>query len=185
MWYRDKRYHFFRASNDLSDWNISYRGLQKATDRDVFKAYRNKKDKDKIIYCRHMAFRHYFQRHEDQWYLEINPTYHYTRDGQNLSFFYEEKLQGIKRMERNNAVFGQVYFWAQYLSPPHDLFSEDHPFLNFGQLQHFEMPIGIDDKVWLPKEEEEEAMALDADEATEENTISQGQINTGTLRLPL
>ena len=86
VFYRDKRYHYFQKTDDLSDWNLSYRGLQIATNRDVFKVYRNRRDNTKIDYCRHMAFRHYFQRFEDQWYLEINPTYHYTRDGVNLSF---------------------------------------------------------------------------------------------------
>ena len=181
IFYRDKRYHYFRDTDDLSDWPIAYQGHQNSTDRDVFKVYRNKKDASRITYCRHMAFRHYFQRLDDQWYLEINPTYHYTRDGRNLSLFYEEKLQGIKRLERNNAVFGQVHFWSQYLRPADNLFKMKYPFLTLGPLQHFELPVGINDKAWLPKEDADEAKALDAEEA-DDSALAGAD---GTLRLQL
>ena len=181
IFYRDKRYHFFRDTDDLSDWPIAYQGLQKSTDRDVFKVYRNKKDTSRITYCRHMAFRHHFQRLDDQWYLEINPTYHYTRDGRNLSLFYEEKLQGIKRLERNNAVLGQIHFWSQYLRPTSSLFETKYPFLALGPLQKFELAVGINDKAWLPKEDADEAKALDAEEADDSALASVA----GTLRLQL
>jgi hypothetical protein len=50
-------------------------------------------------------------------------------------------------------------------APPPDLFREKYPFLDFDPLEHFELPVGIDDQAWLPKEDEEEVKALDAEVA--------------------
>ena len=87
-------------------------------------------------------------------------------------------------MERNNAVFGQVFFWAQYLTPAEDLFTDAYPFLALAPLQHFELPVGIDDKAWLPKEEAEEVKVLDAEEA-DENVLSANSVSGNLLRLQL
>ena len=66
---------------------------------------------------------------------------------------YEPKLKGIKALEKNESVLGQVWMWATQLqSRPRDLFSEED-FVSFGHLLSFECDIGIDDAVWLRSEE--------------------------------
>lgn len=155
---KTKRYHYFTAPSGLRNRTIAYQGLQNMTKRDVFHVYRSKKDPGRISYCRHSAFRGYFQRLDDAWFLEITPTYHFTSNGHDPYPFYEELLSGIKRLERNNAVLGQLVFWAGYLSNL-DLFSE-YPFLSFGRLRQFDISVGIDDVAWLKQEEPEDAEAL-------------------------
>jgi hypothetical protein len=46
-----------------------------------------------------MAFRGQFRLLEDQWYLEITPTYRFTRDGYALDRFHEDRLKGIKALK--------------------------------------------------------------------------------------
>ena len=45
--------------------------------------------------------------------------------------------------------------WASYLNKSPDLFTSKYPFLEFGQLQSVHLDVGIDDTVWLGKEEDD------------------------------
>ena len=90
--------------------------------REVFKQYSKKSDPSQRAYCRHSAFKGYFLQLDGQWYLEITPTYHFTSDGYTENKFRAERLQGIKRLDRNPAVLGQLRSVADYLSRPRDLF---------------------------------------------------------------
>jgi hypothetical protein len=96
-----------------------------------------------------MAFRGQFRLLEDQWYLEITPTYRFTRDGYTLDRFHEDRLKGIKRIEGNRAVLSSVLFWADYLQPKATLFDGSTPPLRFGQLLTFSADVGIADRAWL------------------------------------
>jgi hypothetical protein len=49
-------------------------------------------------------------------YLEITPTYRFTRDGFELDLFHEDFLRGIKRMEGHRAVLSAVLLWADFLN---------------------------------------------------------------------
>ena len=85
------------------------------------------------------------------------PTYHFTSDGYRTFPFREDQLTGIKRLERNPAVLGQLVMWADYLQDKPDLFKSPYTFLQFGELEDFTVQTGLDDKSWLKKEEDEEA----------------------------
>ena len=65
----------------------------------------------------HGISRGQFRFLEGQWYLELTPTYRFTRDGHALERFHEDRLKGIKRIEGNRAVLSSVLFWADYLRP--------------------------------------------------------------------
>jgi hypothetical protein len=87
--------------------------------------------------------------------LEITPTYYFTTNGYSPSGYADDALKGIKQLERNQAVLGQVVMWASYLNKPPDLFTSKYPFLEFGQLQSVRLDVGIDDTAWLGKEEDD------------------------------
>jgi hypothetical protein len=93
-------------------------------------------------------------RFDGQWYLEITPTYHYTRNGYWVCYFYEDLVKGIKRIEKNEAVFRQVLFWATILQGDKTAFLEQkmYPFLKFGDLLQFAFPYGVRDELWSQKE---------------------------------
>jgi hypothetical protein len=161
LWFhQDGKYYFFKPTKNRTTRKLAYPSLQKNTHRDVFRGYPKKKKQDdetkEIAYYRHSAFRGYFVRIENTWYLEITPTYHFTRDGKQPDRFSGEHLQNIKLAEWNPAVLGQVVMWAAFLSKPPDLFTSSYPFLSFGDLQTFTCEVGIHDNLWLKNEEQNE-----------------------------
>jgi hypothetical protein len=150
------KYYYFRPTSKLATRSFSYKGPSgKKTDRAVFRGYEDKKNPGKILYYRHSAFKGYFERYGDTWYLEITPTYHFTVDGKELYRYSEDQLSGIKRLEQNQAVLGQINMWTDYLTRPADMFSTPYPYLIFDGLAKFEVDFGIDDDVWLTREGDE------------------------------
>jgi hypothetical protein len=107
----------------------------------------------KTLYIRHTAFRGYFKRMANDWYLEITPSYVFTRDGFKPSKYEAELLQGIKMIEHNDSVLAQVHLWTDVLTCKADLIHSDYPFLRFSELLSFELDCGINDKQWLSGED--------------------------------
>jgi hypothetical protein len=123
--------------------------------RTVFQSYTSKgKDGRTFTHYRHYAFQGQFLRYDDQWFLEITPTYVYTWDGWRLDRFHSDRLSGIKRLERNPAVHHQLLLWVDYLKRGGDLFDLAYPFLAFGDLRAFELGVGIEDAAWQARDEE-------------------------------
>ncbi len=112
------------------------------------------------MYYRHSACQGQFRLFGQTWYLEITPTYFFTWDGHHLDGSYEERLKGIKRLERNGAVAGQLVMWASIFAKPDGLFTAPYRFLEFGSLSRFRVDFGIDDEAWLPHEEAQEAILV-------------------------
>jgi hypothetical protein len=117
--------------------------------RMIFRSYESKKTPGQIGFCKHWAFNAQFQRYDGEWFLEINPTYHYSIDGHRPSRYAGDYLSNAKRLENNDAVRGQVQMWAQYLRGGNDLFAERYEHLAFGDLMSFQLAIGVDDDQWL------------------------------------
>lgn len=159
-------FYYFRDTDDQSAKRVDYYAIQKNTHRMVFEAYKPNNSQDPAHY-RHSAFHAQFLRFEDTWYLEINPTYHFTSDGRGGYRFAHNSLSGIKRLEKNAAVMGQVVMWAELLRryfPAPDLtnYDEDARLL-FGGLPTFTIERGIPDKTWGKREEAEEAEIIEAE----------------------
>jgi hypothetical protein len=60
---------------------------------------------------RHHAANFRFERLADEWFLIVDPTFYFTKDGFQPHRFPEALLAGKKRLERNAAVRGQVIMW--------------------------------------------------------------------------
>lgn len=162
---RGQEYYYFPANRSLATRRVEYQSIQRRASREVFKQYGKKSDKSQIAYCRHLAFKGNFTRLEGNWYLEITPTYHFTRNGRDADKFGEERLKGIKRLERNPAVVGQLLMWVDYLKRPiATLFSAEYPFLSFGDLATVDIDIGVPDDVWYQTEEGNDLQTLSAAE---------------------
>ena len=147
------QHYYFPATKELEIKKVSYFGIKKMTSQEVFKQYSKKDDPSQRAYCRHSAFEGQFLRLCDEWYLEITPTFHYTSDGYERYKYREERLQGIKRLERNRAVLGHLRMWADYLSSFQDWISVNYPFLRFGQLATVDINTSIPDAEWSKTEE--------------------------------
>jgi hypothetical protein len=149
-------YYYFRHTPDLSILTYAYQGIQKRTSRDVFKAY-TKKNGD-FAYYRHSGFQGYFQLFDNTWYLEISPTYHFSNKDKQKNKFSGSYLSGIKNIEGNDSVRGQVIMWADFLrgAQAYQLEIEgkllpEYEFIRFGELMTFELNVGINDDLWQPQ----------------------------------
>jgi hypothetical protein len=168
MWRRDDGMYYFAPTPDLRSRSEPYRSIRETTRRDVFLAYRYTKGerKGEVSYYRHSAFIPRFRRYDGQWYLQIEPTYRFTSDGYRQHPLHERFLAGIKRLEKNATVLGQVVMWAALLRGREEgdesLFAESpYPHLHFGSLATFNLGVGIDDATWLPNEDATTAQAVD------------------------
>ncbi len=158
-----KNYYYVKASHNLSPLTFAYQSLENKTARTIFGPYYSRGKPKHIVYYRHSAFEGQFRQFDHKWYLEITPTYRFTSNGYLLSEYADEALKGIKQLERNQAVLGQVVMWANYLHRPPELFTLKYPFLEFGQLQSVSLNVGIDDASWLREEEGDLAKDSEAD----------------------
>lgn len=160
----DKRHYYFRSTAELDELKVG--------SLSVFKGYESKSTPGRIAYYRHRAMRMQLVRFERQWYVEITPSYHFTQDGWKLSRFFEERLTGIKQLERQNKVHQrQVRLWAEVFRQDHLSSSSQTPsqhslfpdleavaapavvpytLVTFGSLLDFEVDWGIPESAWLP-----------------------------------
>jgi hypothetical protein len=114
-----------------------------------------------MSYYRHSAARLHFVRYDNEWHLQVTPNYYFTRDGERPSFYAPNLTSGIKRLENNQAVHGQVVMWAQLLTE-RSLFDTGPGFLDFTALVQHELSAGLDDDAWLKHEEKEKQTSLNA-----------------------
>jgi nucleoside phosphorylase len=148
------RFFYFAPTKDLSPRTVATKSLKRIGSHTVFQAYRHPKTNN-LRYYRHHAFHPDFYRFDNQWYLEINPTYHYTNDGYKTYRYYEKEISGIKRQENNEAVFRQVLFWSEVLRDDESNFlqqQDKYPHLKFGDLLKYSFPYGIHDDEWKKKD---------------------------------
>lgn len=146
--------HYFTATPDLKPRIIHYPGEKQKTKKEVFGSRASKTDPAKIAYYRHSAFLGQFARHDAVWYLEVVPTYYFTSDGYRTDRYRADRLAGIKRLERNPSVLGQLRMWVSVLCTSDTLFEQDYAHLRFGQLERFELPCGVDDVAWVKREDQ-------------------------------
>lgn len=148
---RKHRYFYFPASPDLEPYVV--KSGKRGPGRTAFERYRDKATGSRVLYYRHYALQHQFLLLDEGWHLALNPTYHYTIDGDRPSRFGAEYLKSIKRLEGHDAVRNLVKFWAGYLRTKNDLFARPDQRLRFGRLAEFDVDHGIDDQHWKPRDE--------------------------------
>lgn len=154
--HRDKETgaYFFPSNKERTAYSFGYQGQKKSTTREVVKVLRSKKQ-GHVMGFRHSAMWGQFNRYDGQWYLEVTPTYVFTGpDGVSPSRYAAEWTSGIKRLEKNNALLGQLVMWEELLTAEGDFFVEPYPFLSFGKLLTFQTGSGIDDAAWIASDEE-------------------------------
>ncbi|MBN2133882.1 MAG: DUF4365 domain-containing protein [Sedimentisphaerales bacterium] len=159
---KDANVLYFKKTNDLAPRKKTYKSLRHTTSRVVFREYRAKKDPSRIAYYRHVGFEPRFRRFDGQWCLEINPTYRFTSDGDELHPYREEYLSKIKSIEGSGAVGGLVVMFAALLQDDDSLFADNYPHLGFGRLLGVDLPVGIDDLLWRKRDITASASAPDA-----------------------
>lgn len=153
---RPHRYHYFKADFRRGiERTIEYRSYQNNTQRKVVSAHGRSKQGGGPAYYRHTAFVPRFVRLGDAWYLAIDPTYHFTRDGWEEHPFGADRLATIKRFETNSNVRGHIGMWRAVLTDPGDLLQPDYPFLRFETVPSLMHPYGVPDDLWMRREDPE------------------------------
>jgi len=163
LWYNPLRKRLFFASPNGRSRRLDYHGLRSGTSREVVKPVRWKKDPALLAYCRHSAMEWQFRFLNGGWLLEITPTYHFTRNGKDPDPFCEERIKRLKEKEKNAAVFGQVLMWADLLARSSTLFSEAYPHIRFGLLETLDLDFGINDQIWLEREDAQDRQAAQSE----------------------
>jgi hypothetical protein len=149
-WHRDRQFLYFPPTGELQARRI--KATRGGSGRTVFASYRDRDTNTRIVYCRHYALRSQFLHLDDGWFLALNPTYHFTRDGKAESRYAGEYLKKIKQIEGHQAVASLTNFWAAYLRTRHDLFSTPDQRIRFGLLADLDLAHGIDDALWKPRD---------------------------------
>lgn len=141
------------------DKTIRYNRLGRKSPIGVCSRYYRKSDPTKLSYFRHFAFEASFLRFVNSWFLEITPTYYFTHNGFKVHTYYESKLKGKKGLDKPANVFSGTLFWATILTrDKNDMFNRS--ILEFGTLFNSEIDAGIDDKMWLNREDESKKKVL-------------------------
>jgi len=151
LWAHGVRYHkeqdvyAFMGRPEEPPRRLRYGNLKLRSIATIVSHYETKPKSGKTYkYLRHGAFQGRFRFLGGQWYLEITPTYRFTRDGKNLDRFHEDRLSGIKRLERNRSVLSQLLVWQAILRAPWT--RADRPrLLEFAPLVSFQFSSGIDE----------------------------------------
>jgi len=102
-----------------------------------------------------------------EWFLEITPTYHFTKDGETPDRYREHRLAKIKRIEKNAAVFANVLFWARFIAIPDELFRKGNELVHFTDALDFDVDFGVNDDEWKSQAEDAEKAELTAEGSTE------------------
>ena len=114
IWKHEERvFVFLPETVELKRREINWYGKVNAK-RTVFEAYKKKKSEG-ISYCKHLAFKTFYRRYEEKWFIEIVPTWYISYDGYNKSRFGYEKIKFFKRLERNQSVFNHLKFITYFL----------------------------------------------------------------------
>jgi Domain of unknown function (DUF4365) len=152
---KDERLFHFHAVGQNKSRNYKYPSSVKDTSARVVSYYPNKKYPDKPGYVRHHAASFRFERLGDEWFVVIDPTFYFTRNGFTPHPFPGALLSGKKRLERNAAVRGQVIMWqsllAQSCKPKSDLFDKTEAgdiLIGFEPLPLIELEKAVPEDTW-------------------------------------
>lgn len=151
LWAQGVRYdkeqdvYAFMGWPDEPPRRLKYGNLKLRSTATIVSHYEAKPKSGKVYkYLRHGAFQGRFRFLGEQWYLEITPTYRFTRNGKDLDRFHEQRLSGIKRIERNRSVLSQLLLWQAVLRAP--WIRADRPrLLEFAPLVSFRFASGVDE----------------------------------------
>lgn len=142
---KDLDLFFFARHDGPGSRSHRYNSKIKVASRDVVREYYANDDPRKLKYIRHFALHASFKYLAEVWYLALNPSYIYTRDGRTPMEVSPKLTSGMKNQEGNQAVLGQIVMWSRILE--YDALFEDSA-IGFDQLTTGTLGRGIVDEAW-------------------------------------
>ncbi len=152
---RVSKCYYFQLQPGTEEREEKYKSRLQNTSRKVVTAGYLTQDSSKPQYFRHFAFEANFTSYDNKLYLEISPTYHMTKDGNAPDRLKGKRISGMKKLQRNSNVLGEIIFIARFLNSGSQQNAEKESLVKFGDLLKLELTAGIDDKQWRGTEEEE------------------------------
>lgn len=148
---RETRALYFKAPAENTGRRYKYRSMVNDTAADVVSLFRRKDGKTGSV--RHHAFLPRFIQIGDDWYLAVEPTFVFTRDGYRPHYNAGELLAGKKKFERNGSIRGQFLMWSHLLvnsgiAEGDLLSSAAEAILRFEPLEALEMPLAVPEDAW-------------------------------------
>ena len=129
---------------------------EKTNIREVYKRTMKRDSSHEILNCKHLSFSTQYKRFGERWFVLIKPEWFISRDGYRKSYYMADRVNYLKRKERNEPVFNHLKAITHIIKQdkPPDLFKNvyPYPFLAFGDLLNFDMELSIDDNEWLTGE---------------------------------
>jgi hypothetical protein len=171
---RKERLFHFRATEINKSRSYRYFANVNETSARVVSAYANKKNPRGHGYVRHHAATFRFERLADEWFVVVDPTFYFTKDGFQPHRFPEALLAGKKRLERNAAVRGQVMMWQHLLVESGKLEAglfdtgKPEPILGFETLPLIQLSQAVPESSWTrtdPRAKEMESRDLFEEES--------------------
>jgi len=153
IWYHGKKRLFvFKGPRDNRD-ELKLKVAQGKPGRTVFKRYYKDVEGTQPKDCRQYAAGLRFVQTDEGWAVESNPTYYFTFDGYRELHWGDDRVKGMKKIEKNLAVRGLVLFWADFLTR-HPALGDPRRLIRFDDLIKLQVGTGIDDRDWSPTNDE-------------------------------
>jgi len=101
----------------------------------------------KIVRCRHLAMTTKFVDIGDKYFLQLDPTWFFSRNGRKHPN-WEDLIRTIRIMQKEREYHSALRLWREILTQEADLTRTGYQFLRFGDYLRFESPVSIPDVLW-------------------------------------
>ncbi len=166
FWQHKARLFCFGPRRQGDDSRVESWSASRGPTREVFKRVPKRDAPDETYHCKHLAFQASFHVFDSAWYLSIKPDWFFSSDGYRPWPWSAEKIEFLKRLEKNQAAFNHVKFLARFLRQQPDLFGRvpADPFLTFEPLASLRgLPVLQDDAWRVGEPEKDRAKLQDPD----------------------
>jgi hypothetical protein len=158
--------YFFAPFEHGKERRYRFHGAKRQTEHAVVSVKMKRDDASAVYYHRSHAAYLQFRNYGSSWFLDIDPTYYFTTNGENEHPFAHSLLSGIKRIEGQSAILGQTRLWADVLGQEADLINRHHKMFGFSELLAFGSELGIDEGAWkLTRDDDDGASPDDVDDS--------------------
>ncbi|QGY01606.1 SMEK domain-containing protein [Methylobacterium mesophilicum SR1.6/6] len=126
---KDRFFFFGPVEEGQTERKETWVGKRAATRR-VYELKYQRKDPTKVAHHTHFSFELTFTKLDDDWYVQIVPSWYYSYNGYVRSNWHEDLLSTQKALEHNASVRNMVRFLAHFLSKMYDVQDDGVRFLS-------------------------------------------------------
>jgi hypothetical protein len=112
----------------------------------IFPTYFN----GRMVRCRHLAFLANFVEIGGVHYLQVDPTYFFSRDGRRKHPRSEDLIRKARILQKEQDYHSNLEVWREVLTQLSDFTRREYPLLRFKDYLRFVSPVSIPDTVWNP-----------------------------------